>query len=106
MERYPTFLNRMRACCTLSLPPFELRFPAARIWLHPLILFEMMRAALLDASPSKSTLDDDGQHVAILQLMVKPHSLVVELRTWSSNTGEAKFPNEITVQFDADVFDR
>jgi hypothetical protein len=38
--------------------------------------------------------------------MVKAHSLVVKLRTGPSDTGKAEFPYEITVQFDADVFDR
>ena len=39
-------------------------------------------------------------------MMVKPHPLVVELRTRSTNTGEAELSHEITVKFDTDVLHR
>ncbi len=52
---------------------------------------------------SDSTLDDDGQHVAVLQLMVKANPLVVELGTRSTNSGKAELADEISVQLHADV---
>ncbi len=50
-----------------------------------------------------SALDDDGQHVAVHQLVVEPHALVVKLGTWPTNPGKAEFSHEITVQLHADV---
>ena len=58
------------------------------------------------AWPLKSTLDDDGQYVAILQLMVQSHPLVVELGTRSPNSGKAELPHEITVELHTDVLHR
>ena len=55
---------------------------------------------------SISALDDDGEHVAILQLVVESHPLVVKLRTGSTNPSKAEFPDEIPVELDADVLHR
>ena len=54
----------------------------------------------------RSALDDDGQHVAVFQLVIEAHPLVVELRTRSTDTGEAELAHEVPVQLHADVLHR
>jgi len=54
----------------------------------------------------QSTLDDDREYVAVLQLMVEPHSLVIEFRTRPSYAGKSELSDEVAVQFDADVLNR
>ena len=51
----------------------------------------------------QSTLDHNSEHIAVLQLMVESHPLVVEFRTRPTNSSKAEFPHEITVKFDTDV---
>ena len=58
--------------------PCELHFQNVKTSAHRLILSATKKVASSVAWPLKSTLDDDGQHIAVLQLMVKP-------TRWSSN---------------------
>lgn len=50
-----------------------------------------------------SSLNDDGQHVAVLQLVFQTHALVVKFSAGSSYATKSELPNKIAVKFDADV---